>query len=204
LKGQTWKEESGIGQGVVYDLGSHLIDQVLDLFGMPETITAHIHNSRRVGPADFDDAFTARLYYPSRPIPLTVNLSAGVFSLLDPEPRYVVKGTKASWVKFGVDPQEDQLRAVPPVTLASPDFALESEIIQGTLSTLDESGKIVTRRIPSERGNYQAWFQSVGEAIQSRDPTKLIVKPEQARDVIRVIELMYQSSKEGRTIQVTK
>ena len=54
--------------------------------------------------------------------------------------------------------------------------------------------------IPSERGNYRAWFENVGSALQNRDPSRLIVKPEQAALTIRIIELAEQSSREGRTI----
>ena len=120
------------------------IDQILALFGRPQAVAAHIHNSRCVGPTDFDDAFRATFHYTNRSIPLIVTLQAGVLSLFDPQIRYIVrtryplhlllvfttmliyqvKGTKASWIKHGIDPQEDQLRADVPLGVLEPLFGV--------------------------------------------------------------------------------
>ncbi|KAG8934221.1 hypothetical protein FRC02_010391 [Tulasnella sp. 418] len=203
LKGGTWKETAGKGQGVLYDLGSHLIDQALTLFGIPDTVFATISNSRQLGPPDFADNFIAHLFYynvPGSSIPLTVTVRSGSLSLLDPQLRFAIRGTKASFVKYGLDPQEDQRKKNPPTPLTDPSFGIESEEYQGTLSSLDLEGKVVKRKIATETGRYLTWYENVGVAIQSRDPSKLPVKPNQAREVIRIIELLERSSIEGRVL----
>ncbi|KDQ10712.1 hypothetical protein BOTBODRAFT_57915 [Botryobasidium botryosum FD-172 SS1] len=201
LKGNgTWKELGGWGQGVVFDLGSHLIDQALTLFGRPTSVYAHIENSRAVGPADLDDSFTAHLYYKNRNIPLTVIIRAGTLSLLEKQLRFSVKGTRASWVKLGLDTQEDQLKLEPPMSTSDPSFGVEPTEFQGILTVLGSDGKPAARNTPTETGRYLSWYENVGAAIAARDSSVLHVKPEQARDTIRIIELLYQSNAEGRRL----
>jgi len=185
---------------VVFDLGSHLIDQALTLFGRPTSVYAHIENSRAAGPADFDDSFTAHFYYKNRNIPLTVIIRAGTLSLLEKQLRYSVKGTQASWVKCGLDTQEDQLKLEPPMSTSDSSFGVEPKEFQGILTVLGSDGKPVARNISTETGRYLSWYENVGAAIAAHDPSVLQVKPEQARDTIRIIELLYQSNTEGRRL----
>ncbi|KAG8907517.1 hypothetical protein FRB99_003890 [Tulasnella sp. 403] len=200
LKGGTWKETAGRGQGIVYDLGSHLIDQILQLFGSPDRLFAHIYNSRNIGPPDFDDAFTAHFYYDNRNLPLIVTLKASPLSALDPQLRFSVKGTKGSFVKYGLDQQEDQLKLGIPTD--HPNFGREPEAFQPTLTTLDANGSFISERIPTLQGSYLQWYANVGSALQANDPAALIVKPEQARETIRIIELMYQSSSQAKVLSL--
>ncbi|HTK17875.1 MAG TPA: Gfo/Idh/MocA family oxidoreductase, partial [Mucilaginibacter sp.] len=79
----------------------------------------------------------------------------------------------------------------------SPNWGIEPESIWGKL-TYEQDGKDITETIKSEEGHYEDLFQNVYEAITEGKP--LIVKPEEARDTIRVIELCFQSSKEKRTM----
>ncbi|KAG9019413.1 hypothetical protein FRB90_002565 [Tulasnella sp. 427] len=205
LKGGTWKEQPGKGQGVLYDLGSHLIDQVLVLFGLPDRVSAHVYNSRRVGPDDFDDAFFGTFFYDSVPgsdIPLVVHLHASPLSAAEPQLRYSVKGTKGSFVKYGIDPQEDQLKLNPPMSTGDPAFGVEAEQESGILTTVQSDGTFIKEQIVSEHGRYLSWYENVGAALQEADSSRLYVKPEQAREVIRIIEFMYESSGSGKVLQV--
>ncbi|KAH7099567.1 putative NAD binding Rossmann fold oxidoreductase [Auriculariales sp. MPI-PUGE-AT-0066] len=201
LKGGTWKELGGVGQGVLYDLGSHLIDQVLTLFGHPARIWASVINARKLGPEDYHDSFIAHFFYDAddkREIPLRVTLTGGVLSLIEPQQRYVVKGTKGSFVKYGLDVQEAQLIGANPLPLDAPEFGVENPNIHGVLTT--EAGK---RVIVSEKGNYLDWYRGVAAALEANDPSLLPVKPEQARDVIRAIEIAYESSDSGKVLKWT-
>ncbi|KAG8911776.1 hypothetical protein FRC00_005842, partial [Tulasnella sp. 408] len=155
LKGGTWKEQAGKGQGVLYDLGSHLIDQVLVLFGIPNRIFGQIYNSRKLGPDDFDDAFFGTFFYDNVPgsnIPLVVHLHGSPLSAVEPQLRYSVKGTKGSFVKYGIDPQEDQLKLDPPMSTSDPAFGVEAEQLVGVLTLVQSDGTLKSERITSEHG----------------------------------------------------
>ncbi|EJU01577.1 NADP-binding protein [Dacryopinax primogenitus] len=203
--GGTWKEKPGTGQGALFDLGSHLIDQVLTLFGTPTSLTGFVGNSRQLGDPSFADSFLALFHYPvtpQRPLPLTIIIRGGILSLLNPQLRYVVKGTKAGWVKHGLDVQEPQLRRPVLMSLSDPEFGVEPKELEGTLTTVDANGAMKSEKTPTEKGDYTLWYKNVGEALQARDPGLLAVTPEQGLEVIKMIELIYQSQKEGRTVQV--
>jgi len=206
--GGTWKEEAEWGHGVVFDLGSHLIDQVLTLFGKPKSVSAHIWNSRARGPEKFDDAFVAHFTYPpgsfqreNSAIPLMVTIRSASLSLLELQLRFAVKGTKATWVKFGGDTQEDQLKLNPPMSTAHADFGVEPKENEGLLTT-EQGGSIHTHTVPTAKGDYLHWYRNMGQAIQEKSPSKLIVKPEQAKEVITMIELIYRSHQERTVINV--
>ncbi|GAA5864943.1 hypothetical protein JCM3774_003919 [Rhodotorula dairenensis] len=205
---KVWKESPLPGAGATFDLGSHLIDQILDLFGPPQRVTGFVRNSRLLGHLEVPDSFLVHLHYdprpdhPSRKLPLLATARGSILSLQDPQSRFTVKGNQGTFVKFGVDVQEAQLVAAGADAISQGDFARDPENLYGTLYALDEeSGKPAKpETIPSERGNYRAWFENVGEALQHNDPARLIVQPEQAALTIRIIELAEQSSCEGRTI----
>ncbi|THH12375.1 hypothetical protein EW145_g32 [Phellinidium pouzarii] len=115
LKG-TWKDNKLPGAGQVYDLGTHLIDQVVSLFGKPEKVTGFVDNVRGIGDPGVDDSFTIILRYPKieqRKYAMNVILRANILSVRDAQLRFVVRGTKGSFVKYGLDVQEDQLKTMP-------------------------------------------------------------------------------------------
>jgi len=204
--GGTWKEVPGVGQGAVFDLGSHLIDQVLTLFGTPDTITGFTGNMRQIGDPAFDDNFLVIFHYnvsSTRKLPLVVTVRSSILSCLIPQLRYTVKGTKAAWVKYGLDVQEPQLRRPTPMSLDDPEFGVEPKDHEGILTTADASGAMTSTRVPTEKGDYTLWYKNVGEAILAKDPSKLAVKPEQGLAVIRAIELVYESSRTGKSIKVS-
>jgi len=200
LKG-TWKDESG----ACFDLGSHLIDQSLVLFGLPAKLTAFTLNSRNIGNPDIDDSFTIMLHYPPGPNrhhPLTAILRGGILSVRSQQLRYTVRGTKGTFQKYGVDVQEDQLKIIAdPTKIRELGYGKEPEKIWGTVENLNKDGGISVNRWPSnERGNYADLFINLGKAIQEGEP--LAVKWNEATAVVELLELAYLSSKEGRTVDV--
>ncbi|MBC3538850.1 oxidoreductase [Rufibacter sediminis] len=189
LKGNTWKEEAAPGTGIVYDLGSHLIDQALVLFGRPQEISADIRIQRPLSPVP--DKFEATLFYDT----LNVTLSAGLL-VRELSPRYILHGNRGSFLKCGLDVQEKALNdgLLPHL---EPAWGVEPESIWGHLNT-EFQGLHVTGRVESEPGHYRGFYENVYRAITGEGT--LEVKPEQARDVIKVVETMMQSSQEKRTV----
>ncbi|WP_349409887.1 oxidoreductase [Pseudalkalibacillus sp. SCS-8] len=170
-----WREKPVPGGGILFDLGSHLIDQALQLFGnKPKHVGADVKAQRE--DATVDDYFHLRLDYD--PLQVILHSSALVRS---PGPRFQVHGTKGSFVKYGTDPQESQLREgkMP----RSTGWGLDQEQTYGIL-TNDEytDGK----RIMTETGQYEAYYEQIFESIRNGAP--LPVTAQQGTDVIRIIE----------------
>ncbi|KAJ6539212.1 hypothetical protein B0H19DRAFT_1177724 [Mycena capillaripes] len=203
----TWKDEPAPGAGHTYDLGTHLMDQILALFGRPNKITAFIKNSRGVGHPEVDDNFTVLMHFEAGaklPRPVTAIARAQLLSVRSPQPRYTVLGTKGSYVKYGVDVQEDQLKVIStPTTIHEQNYGVEPESIWGILECLEEDDATVTRSIwPSEPGCYANLFRNLAAAI--REGAELAIKWEEATAVIEMVELAHKSSKEGVTLVVPK
>ncbi|MCC5913763.1 MAG: Gfo/Idh/MocA family oxidoreductase [Balneolaceae bacterium] len=184
LREDAWKEKDLPGSGILYDLAPHLIDQALQLFGKPESLFADISAQRE---GDADDRFEIRLSYSG----FTVKLSAG---MLIPEatPRFVVRGMNGSFVKYGMDPQEESLASGS--DLNSLKFGVEEAERYGELITV-ESGKVIRKKVPSQKGEYGEFYNNLNAAI--RGEKQIMVKPEEAAEVIRLIELARQSHREG-------
>ncbi|MGA8265565.1 MAG: oxidoreductase [Ignavibacteriaceae bacterium] len=188
LRPDTWKEEPGAGSGVLYDLGTHLIDQTLILFGLPEMITADIRIQRDYSLTD--DYFELILHYGR----LKVTLKAGTLVMED-SPRFILHGTEGSFVKYGVDPQEEDAKQGQKPS--EKNWGVESENLWGTLYA-EKDGEIIEEKIKSFAGCYQNYYGNIRDVINNK--TELLVKPEEARNTIRVIELAYLSNKEKRTV----
>lgn len=190
FKENAWREEDRPGSGILYDLGSHLIDQALVLFGAPDAVTAHTSIQRKGGKSV--DAFDVRLHYPE----VSVTLKAGML-VRELGPRFIVHGTEGSFVKYNLDPQENALRqGAMPTDIG---YGIEEEkhwgILNTTVNDLHYRGKVET--LP---GSYQDFYQNVYEAVT--EGKELEIKPEQAANVIKLIELAEQSAREKRTISV--
>jgi predicted dehydrogenase len=188
LRPGAWREKPLPGSGILYDLGAHLIDGALELFGTPEAVTCMML-TQRPG-LEVEDNFEIILNYPS----LKVTLKAGMLVKVS-GPTYVLYGDHGTFIKYGMDVQEEALKKG--LKPNSPDWGIEPEEIWGKLTT-EEHGADITRTIESEPGRYQDYFQNVYDAIA--EEKELIVKPDQARQTIRIIELAFQSSGEKRTI----
>jgi scyllo-inositol 2-dehydrogenase (NADP+) len=192
LRPGAWREKPLPGSGILYDLGAHLIDGALELFGTPAEVTCMML-TQRPG-LEVEDNFEIILKYPG----IKVTLKGGMLVKV-PGPTYVLYGDHGTFIKYGMDVQEAALKSGLTPNLA-PSWGIEPESIWGKL-TFEENGIDVTEVVPSVTGNYQDLFQNVYEAIT--EGKELIVKPEQARQTIRVIELCLQSNAGKRTIAYT-
>jgi predicted dehydrogenase len=189
----VWRESGGPGGGTLFDLGPHLIDEALTLFGAPDTITASVRVEREH--AAVDDAWDILLEY-EHPYRFTAALRA-TLTACAPGPRYVVHGTKGSFTKWGFDPQEDQLKAG--MRPDAPGFGKEPESAWGELKLCSESGPAI-RRVKTERGDYRGFYENVRDVLLGN--AELEVKPEQAWRTTRLIELARESSGQGRRLKV--
>lgn len=189
LRSNAWREHAVPGAGILYDLGAHLIDQALQLFGLPQSIRADVRTQRPGAGAD--DFFELVLDYPS----LRVALYSGMLVRL-PGPFFNIHGDRGSFVKYGMDVQEEALKAGK-TPANTPDWGTEPASQHGRLLT-EHAGLLIDATVQSERGSFQDFFINVQQAIRGEAP--LAVTPEQARDTIRIIELALQSSREQRTL----
>ena len=177
-----WREFEEPGAGVFYDLGPHLIDQVLMLFGRPQAILADVRAQKSY--VRVDDCFDLWLDYGF----LRVSLHASML-VREMGPRYQLHGTLGSFLKSGEDPQEDLLKSG-----ASPvgdNWGMEDQGQFGLLHT-SVDGKVVREPYPSLRGDYGDFYRNIQRTIRERAP--LQETPEQGHDVIRMIELALESS----------
>jgi predicted dehydrogenase len=176
------KEIPGPGTGSLYDLGSHLIDQALQLFGMPEKIFADIQCVRPV--SQVDDYFELLLFYKK----LRVRLKSS-YTVREALPGYIFHGLKGSFIKPKTDVQEEMLQAgkIP----GSSDWGTEPESQKGLLHT-EKNGEVIREYIQSEQGNYNEFYDGIYEAIRNDKP--LPVNPEESVNVIKIIEAAYKSN----------
>lgn len=185
----AWREEAIPGAGILYDLGAHLLDEAQVLFGLPRTLTADERIQRHGGKTI--DNFTVVLDYDD----LKVTLKAGML-VREPGPTYQLLGEQGSFVKYGMDPQEEALKAG--MTPADqPHWGTEPASRWGKINT-DYQGLHLTGTIESEPGDYREFYANVYAAVMGQAP--LAVTAEQARNTIRMIELARQSSAEQKTV----
>jgi scyllo-inositol 2-dehydrogenase (NADP+) len=187
-KPNAWREKDKPGSGILFDLGAHLIDQALTLFGIPKTITADIRKQRPHSVVD--DYFDIRLDYGFTKI----ILESGML-VREPGPRYMIHGTNGSFIKSGEDPQEALLKAG--VLPNIPKWGEEPEENWGLLHT-SINGKVIRDKYPSLPGNYGYYYLDLYETI--RNGADLKVKPEQGFNTIRIIELAFESNRKKCTI----
>ncbi len=180
-----WHEIPQPGSGVLFDLGSHLIDQVVVLFGLPETVTADVFAQR--SEALVDDYFHIVFGYGDRRA--IVHAAALV---REPGPHFAVHGDAGSFIKYGMDPQETALKAGRPA--GTPDWGRENPAAYGTF--VNAAGE--RESIPSIPGSYADFYAGMAAAILTGAPVP--VTAQSARDVIAVIELARQSAVERCTV----
>ena len=187
----AWREKADFpAAGVLWDLGPHLIDGALVLFGEPDSIYAAALRQRES--AVVDDAFDVILQYPR----LRATLRARIIAY-SPSHHLLVHGTEGSFVKYGMDPQEEILRSrnYPDGLDWSKDWGLEPEKNWGTLTRVGEN----PRKIETERGDYRGFYRNMRDAIEGRAP--LEVPPEQFLRTQRGLLLAHKSSAEGRVLE---
>jgi scyllo-inositol 2-dehydrogenase (NADP+) len=192
IEANTWKEEEGPGTGILYNLGSHMLDQVLMLFGMPNEVDARIGIQRPNGKVE--DFYDIRMQYDS-----FYTIVKSSYLVREATPRYILHGTEGSFVKYGIDPQEQALKEG--AMLGSPGWGSEGKEFWGKLNcTID--GLHYDGLVETLAGNYSAFYKNVYGAIRNNTP--LSVKPEESRDVIRLIEACYESHQLRKAVKVQK
>lgn len=188
LSPKQHKETANSGAGILKDLGPHIIDQALYLFGLPNAVFADIRITREGSLVD--DYIDILLYYSD----FRVRLKASFF-VRELNPSYVIHGKKGSFLKTRGDVQEDELKLG-----LKPNFdtwGKEPKSIEGTLHTESE-GKIIYEKVPTLRGNYYDFFDGVYKSI-----TYNTLEPVTAHDgvnVMQIIEAAIHSSEQKKAI----
>lgn len=191
----NWKLKQA-GGTAIYDLGTHLIDQVVHLYGLPKRITGFLGSQRQPNPSGFEDSCTVLLHYDG----MLATVKAGVVSPEVNQLRYWVRGVKGSFKKYHLDCQEDQLRAgMKPGDIG---FGLEPKERYGILTSAKDDGTIESEVVPTvEPATYAEYYRKFARAVNG-DPKQLPVDPAVAASVIKLIELAAESSRTGRTLDV--
>ncbi|MFP2904946.1 oxidoreductase [Pyxidicoccus sp. 3LFB2] len=178
---QRWREQVLSGAGVWFDLGPHLVDQALQLFGLPDSVTGALARHREG--AQVDDWCQVTLVYPRRHVVLQASmLVAGGM------PRFAVHGTGGSWLKYGMDTQEDRLRA--DETPGAPGWGEDPS-----------PGRLLDGATGAERpsvalpGDYRHYYRAVLDAVEGRGANP--VTPSQALAVMSVLEAAVRASETG-------
>lgn len=190
LSPKLHKETDGPGTGILYDLGSHLIDQALHLFGMPASVFADLAIVRPI--SQVEDYMDLILFYDG----LRVRLK-GSYLVREVLPSYILHGSKGSFIKPRSDEQEARLQKgnYP----GEADWGMEPESGRGLLHT-EIDGKIIREFIPSSKGSYLEFYDCLCRAINQESP--LPVTAEDGLNVIRVIAAAYQSVEEKRVVEM--
>jgi predicted dehydrogenase len=183
---QRWREQTGPGAGLWFDLGPHLIDQAVQLFGLPQTINASFAVLRKGG--ETDDWAHVQLNYRSLRVILHTSLlvSGGV-------PRSVLHGAHGSWAKFGADVQEKQL--VAGMLPGSDGFGYDPDP-----GILYEGATGKQTKIPAPAANQAEYYIGIRDALWGGQPNP--VPPEQASAVMSILESSFQSGARGQVLPV--
>ncbi len=189
LSSRAWKEEADEG-GLLFDIGTHLVDQVLKLFGEPAAVGAETQRERLGEGAN--DSFTVRLHYYTG---FTVTLGANCLSSLA-RPRFHIRGAKGNFWKWGLDPQEDALNQITRIT--GTNWGQEPAANWGTMS-VDVDGGMVTCPVSTLPGDYRNFYAGVRDALLGNgDPP---VKASDAWRVAKVLEWAKESAEQQRNIE---
>lgn len=189
INSNTWKEENIPGGGILYNLGVHLIDQALVLFGLPEAIFGDVRIQRQG--SEIPDNFEIILHYPQ----LKVTLKAGTL-VKENDLHFILLGDQGSFIKNGLDVQEEDLQVgLSPETKA--EWGVEPEAIWGSLNTTFKDLNFLGK-IESEKGDYRKFYENIYKHLIGEE--ELIVKPEEGRNAIRIIELAVKSNEEKKTV----
>jgi predicted dehydrogenase len=190
LSYKAHKETPTPAVGCLYDLGSHLIDQALQLFGMPLAVFADI-TINRPG-SKVDDYFDLKLFYPHHRVTLKSS-----YYVREPLPAYQVHGSLGSFIKHKTDVQEIDLQANKKP--GDTDWGVEPESQKGLLHT-EKDGKIIKEFVQSLRGNYGDYYDGIYNAL--RNNADMPVSGEEGMNVIQVIEAAIKSNKEKKVVEL--
>ncbi len=186
----TWKEDVASGTGTLFNLGSHLIDQALVLFGNPVSVFADIRTLREGGKVD--DSFDVWMEYPHVKV-----IVRGSYLVREPGPRYILHGTEGSFLKWGIDPQEEALKQGK--TPGLPNWGKDAPENHGILHTT-KNGNLIREHLETIPGDYPAFYKDMFRALRrNQEPA---VTASQAAMGIRIIEAAFESKKQKRAIAV--
>ena len=185
----SWKEDGDERTGVLFNLGSHIVDQTLVLFGLPKAVTAHLNVLRTGGRTT--DNFDIRLHYGTFNAILRCS-----YLVREIGPQYIVHGTEGSFIKMGTDPQEELMKRhhLPNEPQWGEDHPNDWGLLNTNINGLHFHGKIET--LP---GNLAGFFSKLYGTI--REGKELFVKPEEALTVIRILEACLESNRTKRTVE---
>ena len=186
------KEIPGPGAGVLNDLGPHLVDQAICLFGMPLAVYADIRITRPNSLVD--DYFELLLNYSDK----VVRLKASCL-VREPFPSYIIHGLKGSFHKSRTDVQETALLANQKPNL--PNWGVEPIEERGYLHT-EKDGNIIREKVPTEIGNYGTYYALVEKAI--RENKEMPVTAQEGIQVMKIIEAAFKSSELKKQISLTQ
>jgi predicted dehydrogenase len=187
LTERLWKEDVDSG-GMLQDLGPHLVDQALALFGKPEGISAEVLRERDGTGAN--DSFTIRLRYPG----LIVTVASNLLSL-KAAPRFRLRGTRGGYIKKGVDSQEAALTKIARITDAA--WGQEPSSAWGLLY-VDIDGGAVSRPVQAVTGDYRFYYAGIRDALLGKAPAP--VTGVDGWRVARLLEWAVESSEKRREI----
>ncbi|WP_374334830.1 oxidoreductase [Leeia sp.] len=182
---ERWRERAELGGGLWYDLGPHLLDQAVCLFGLPQRLQAQLHTVRPGGSRD--DWAHVLLDYGSLQVELRASMLVG-----GGLPRFAVHGTQGSWIKHGLDVQEQQLQQG--IRPGHADWGLDP--VPGLLLPERDHAQPA-----SPRGNYPAYYAGIRDCITQGQPNP--VSATSALHVMRLLERAQQSAAEGRSLPVS-
>lgn len=185
---QRWRESKEAGSGLWYDLAPHMLDQVLQLFGQPKSIFADIAMIRPQ--AEAVDYFHVYLNYPTLKVILHATTIAAAES-----PIYLLHGMEGSYVKYGLDPQEECLKAGQSPT--AKDWGKDSH--DGSV-TLSQNGELIVKPLETKPGNYGHYYRAIRQAITNGAPNP--VSAEEAILVMKLIEAGIESAKMQHTVEL--
>lgn len=198
----TWKEGESTANGLLMDLGPHLVDQAVALFGMPRSVTATVRMDR--DGTRIEDAFDILMRYETPGSRALLVWCRSSMLACDASPRFLLHGTGGSFKKFGLDPQEPALVGGATVPrMGEGDWLEEAEEAWGTLTVapvLSEPGNLVRTKVRTERGDYRNFYANVRDAM--RGDSELAVPAEAGFASTKLLELARVSSAEERTVQV--
>ncbi|HJW18051.1 MAG TPA: Gfo/Idh/MocA family oxidoreductase [Flavisolibacter sp.] len=188
LSPKLHKEVPVKGTGALYDLGSHLVDQALQLFGFPQAVFADIRMIRTN--SQVDDYFELLLYYMDKRVRLKSN-----YLVREALPGYSIHGSKGSFIKQRTDVQEQALQQG--ILPGSPGWGVEPLADSGLLHT-EINGKIVREQLTSQTGNYMEYYDIIYEALRMNKDVP--VPPEDGLNVIKIIEAAFKSNTTGAVV----
>ncbi|KAL8854133.1 MAG: hypothetical protein Q9221_001055 [Calogaya cf. arnoldii] len=220
---KPWKTVLQPGGGAIYDLGAHLIDQIVHLFGLPKRITGFLGSQRAENPGGYDDSCTVLMHYADG---MMATVKVAVISPEKEQLRFWVRGENGSYKKvfdtfpvlhviltyhnsraenlshqYHEDPQEAHLTSG--MRPGDAGFGIEPEDRHGTL-TIFENNTPTSKPHPTVQPRaditYKVIYKDLAAAVAGKGD--VAVKAKEAREVIRLIELAKKSSEEGRTVDV--